>query len=159
MRLILGRLLLLFTVVPLVELVLLLEIGRRIGTAATVILILVTGIAGAVLAKQQGLGVLRRIRADATAGQPPGAALVDGLIILIAGALLITPGVLTDVVGFLCLIPASRRVLRAMLWAALARAVQQGRARIDVRFDTLHRPGPPPDGSPNDELPWPPRRE
>jgi UPF0716 protein FxsA len=139
-----ARLLLLFTVVPLVELALLLEVGRRIGTPATLALIVVTGAVGAILAKWQGLGVLRRIQVELGAGRMPGAAIVDGVIILIAGALLITPGVLTDIVGFLCLIPATRTGMRAVLWRILARAVRQGRASVHVHIDEWP-PGAPPE--------------
>lgn len=148
------KLLLLFTIVPIVELALLLEIGRRLGTLPTLALIVVTGFAGALLAKRQGLGVVRRVRSEMAAGQMPGAAIVDGVIILVAGALLITPGVLTDVFGFLCLVPATRRLMRVWLWRALSRAVRQGATRIDVHFG----PGPPPDAQPPPQPPdWPPR--
>lgn len=149
----LAKLLLLFTVVPLVELVLLLELGRRIGTLATLVLIVVTGIVGAVLAKRQGLGVLRRIQAELAAGRAPAAAIVDGLIILVAGALLITPGILTDVVGFLCLVPMTRQAIRAVLWRSLARAVQRGRGTVYLRFDDRAAAGPPPP-APDRDADW-----
>jgi UPF0716 protein FxsA len=148
------KILLLFTVVPLVELALLLEIGRRIGTLPTILLILVTGFVGAVLAKRQGLGVINRIRSEMTAGQMPGAAIVDGAIILVAGALLVTPGVLTDAFGFLCLIPVTRGYIRALLWRMLSRAVREGRTRIDVHFGPDYPPDSPPPAPPPD---WPPR--
>ena len=106
------RLIILFVGVPLVELYLLTKIGSRIGFFATLILIFVTGVLGANLAKTQGLGVMRRIQADLQAGRIPASALVDGLIILIAGAVLITPGILTDAFGFLCLVPSFRGFIR-----------------------------------------------
>lgn len=129
------RLLLIFTVVPMVELALLIEVGRRIGTLSTLVLIVVTGVVGAALARREGLGVLRALRAELAAGQIPGPTLVDGVIILLAGALLVTPGILTDAVGFACLIPATRRTIRAFLWRAWRQAIEQGRARVVVRFD------------------------
>jgi UPF0716 protein FxsA len=135
MRLLLAKLLLLFMIVPLVELVLLLEIGRRVGTPATLLLIVGTGVTGALLAKRQGLGAARRVQAELAAGHVPAATIVDGLLIVVAAALLITPGVLTDIAGFLCLVPRTRRMIRAMLWYALLRAVRQGRARVQVRLD------------------------
>jgi UPF0716 protein FxsA len=138
-----ARLLLLFTLVPLVELILLLELGGRTGTLPTLGLIVATGIAGAFLAKWQGLGVLRRIQTELGAGRMPGAAIVDGAIVLVAGALLVTPGVLTDIVGFLCLVPATRAGIREMLWRALGRAVREGRARVHVQVDEWP-PEPPP---------------
>jgi UPF0716 protein FxsA len=123
-------LLLAFILLPLVELAILMEIGRRLGTLPTIALVVLTGALGAFLAKQQGLGVLRRIRADMQAGRMPGPAIVDGVLILLAGAVLITPGVLTDVVGFLCLVPATRAAIRASLWRAIERRVGDGRATI-----------------------------
>ena len=104
-----GRLLILFIAVPVVELVLLIEIGQRVGTIATVGLIIGTGIVGASLARQQGISTLARLRNDLEAGQLPAEPIVDGVLILLAAVVLITPGVLTDLVGFLCLVPACRR--------------------------------------------------
>ena len=120
------RLLTLFVGVPLVELYLLTRIGSRIGFFPTLGLIFVTGILGANLAKTQGLGVMRRIQADLQAGRIPAAALVDGLIILIAGAVLITPGILTDAFGFLCLVPSFRSIIRDRISRFLQSQLQGG---------------------------------
>ena len=103
------RLLLLFTLVPLAELALLLWIGGRIGLLATVTLILVTGALGAALARRQGLATWRRFQEALAAGRLPGRELLEGLLILVAAALLLTPGVLTDAAGFLLLVPPARR--------------------------------------------------
>ena len=129
------KLALLFILLPVVELAILVEIGRRLGTLPTVALVVLTGAAGAYLARREGVGVLGRIRADLQAGRMPGPAMVDAVIILVAGVLLVTPGVLTDVVGFLCLVPATRRLIRARLWRVLTRAVQQGRGRVYVTYE------------------------
>lgn len=126
------RLLLLFISVPAVELAFLIELGRQIGTLATLGLIGVTGMLGAFLARRQGLGVLRQVRAEMAAGRLPAGSIVDGIIILLAGALLITPGILTDAVGFLCLIPASRKIIKTALWRRLERAVRDGQVRVSV---------------------------
>ena len=115
------RLLLLFTFVPLVELYLLIRIGRVIGVVPTIAIVVVTGALGAALARHQGLGVLRRLQEDLVAGRPPTGALVDGLLILVAGAMLLTPGLITDAVGFLLLVPAGRKVVRKAVSAALER--------------------------------------
>ena len=120
-----GRLLILFIAVPVVELVLLIEIGQRVGTLATVGLIIGTGIVGASLARQQGIRTLARLRTDLDAGQLPAEPIVDGVLILLAAAVLITPGVLTDLVGFLCLVPACRRRLKRFLKRRFERAVQE----------------------------------
>ena len=121
-----GRLLILFIVVPVVELILLIEIGQRVGTVATIGLIMGTGIVGASLARQQGISTLARLRKDLDAGQLPAEPIVDGVLILLAAAVLITPGVLTDLVGFLCLVPACRRLLKRFLKRRFERAVQEG---------------------------------
>lgn len=129
-----GRLLLLFVLLPAVELALLIEVGSRIGTFATLGLIVMTGTVGAALARRQGLGVLRRLREETEAGRLPATALVDGVLILVAAALLVTPGILTDGVGFLCLVPAFRRWLRRATLRRLERAVREG--SLEVRLYT-----------------------
>jgi UPF0716 protein FxsA len=106
---VLLRLLLLFTTIPLAELALLLWIGGRIGLMPTVALILATGALGAALARHQGLATWGRFQEALAAGRLPGRELLEGLLILVAGALLLTPGVLTDAAGFLLLVPPARR--------------------------------------------------
>ncbi len=105
-------LLLLFTLVPVMELWLLLQIGQMTSTLFTISLIIVTGIIGAALAKHQGLENLRKLQTGMSSGQAPTDTLIDGLLILVAGAVLITPGVLTDLFGFSLLIPPLRSVIR-----------------------------------------------
>jgi UPF0716 protein FxsA len=135
-----GRLLLLFVVLPAVELALLIELGSRFGTVHTLALIVLTGVLGASLARGQGLGVMRQIQAEVAAGRLPAASLVDAAIILIAAALLVTPGVLTDGFGFLCLIPAFRGVVKRILWRRLEDSVRQNRVHVDVGFESSRRP-------------------
>lgn len=125
------RLLLLFVLLPAVELALLIELGGRIGTAATLGLIVVTGIVGASLARQQGLGVLRRLQEESQAGHLPAGSLVDGVLILVAAALLVTPGILTDAFGFLCLVPGFRNLAKREIRRRFERAVRE--QRLDVR--------------------------
>lgn len=109
------RLLALFTIVPFIELALLIWIGRHMGLPATLALVVGTGFLGAALARHEGLRCLRRIQEQLTAGQLPADSLLDGLLILVAGALLITPGVLTDMLGFALLLPPFRRVVKRYL--------------------------------------------
>jgi UPF0716 protein FxsA len=109
------RLLLLFTVVPLVELLLLIKIGGLIGVTPTVAIVLATGVLGAWLTRLEGLKTLRGIREDLARGRMPADRLVDGLLILVAGAVLLTPGLLTDAFGFFLLVPPGRRVIRLAL--------------------------------------------
>ena len=120
----LWRLLVLFTVVPTIELVLLLILADNTSWQFTVGLILVTGIVGAALARYEGLRCLRTIQEQLGAGRLPGDSLMDGLMILIAGALLVTPGVLTDLVGFSLLFPPFRGVVRAYLKKRFAASIQ-----------------------------------
>ncbi len=130
-----GWLLLLFVVLPAVELGLLIEVGSRIGTGATVALIVATGVVGASLARRQGLGVLGVVQRETAAGRLPAGSLIDGVIILLAGALLVTPGILTDAFGFLCLVPGFRTVVKKQLLRRLERAAREGRVEIDVHTD------------------------
>lgn len=105
------RILILLTVVPLAELALLLEVGRQIGTLQTILIVLVTGVVGAVFASREEAAALRRIRMEVGAGQIPSQSLLDAGIVLGGGLLLITPGLMTDVVGFACLISPTRRLI------------------------------------------------
>ena len=106
------RLILLLTVVPLVELVILLRLAAWTSWQATLLLVIVTGVVGAWLARREGLKAVGRIRAELGRGRMPADAVIDGLLILAAGIVLVTPGVLTDLCGFALLVPGFRRTLR-----------------------------------------------
>ncbi len=125
-----GKLLLLFIALPALELVLLIEVGQRIGTFETLVVIVLTGIAGASMARNQGLRVLAHVQKQLAAGQMPADALVDGLMILVASALLVTPGILTDVFGFLCLVPGFRALAKAEVVRRFERAVAENRLHV-----------------------------
>lgn len=109
------RLLLLFTVVPFIELIILLKLSEMHGWVLTVTLILVTGVIGTVLARAQGMSAWKQIQSEMRSGRPPTDPLLDGVMILLASALLITPGVLTDAVGFLLLFPPFRLIVRTLI--------------------------------------------
>ena len=109
------RLLLLFTVVPLVELWLLVRIGEVVGLGFTLALVIVTGFVGAALARREGLRCWLAAQEKINRGELPTDSLLDGLMILLAGAVLITPGVLTDLFGFALLMPPVRGTLRRWL--------------------------------------------
>lgn len=106
------RLFLLFVLVPFVELVLLIKIGSKIGWLPTLAIILLTGFLGAWLTRVQGVKTIQRYQQAMAEGRMPHREVVDGLLILLAGAILLTPGFLTDVAGFLLLVPAFRTVIR-----------------------------------------------
>ena len=135
-----GWLALLFIVVPVVELALLIRLGGFLGLFPTLALIMLTGIIGARLARQQGLSVLQRFQAETQAGRLPGDAIMDGAIILFSGALLLTPGILTDIAGFIGLIPPAREAIKRALRASMKRAVENG----SVRMQTFVVSGGPP---------------
>jgi len=118
------RLLLLFIVVPFVELVLLLSIGARIGLWPTLGIIVITAIIGASLTKAQGAAVMIKAQTAMREGRMPHAEVLDGLMIIIAGAVLLTPGFLTDAFGFSLLFPPFRSVVRKRLSKALKDRVQ-----------------------------------
>ena len=144
-----GRLLLLFIALPAIELALLIEIGQRIGTLETLALIVVTGIVGATMARSQGLRVIARVQEQLGRGEMPADSLVDGLMILIASALLVTPGILTDAFGFLCLIPGFRAVVKREVVRRFERAVLENRVHIEsVHFHAGPGREPPRDITP-----------
>lgn len=125
-----GRLLLLFTLVPILELSLLVWLGQQIGFWPTVGLIAGTALLGSFLAHREGLSVLARFRARVASGAMPGSELTDGIIILIAGALLLTPGVLTDVVGFLGLFPPTRALIKRIVTKRFQRGLLGGTVHV-----------------------------
>ena len=124
-------LLILFLVVPLAEIYVLIEVGSEVGAVATVALVVLTAVVGAVLMRAQGLATLLRARAAMAKGEVPALEMLEGAVILIAGALLLTPGFLTDAAGFACLIPPVRQ--RFVLAAAALRPAGPRRGRTDGR--------------------------
>lgn len=126
----LGRLALLFVLVPLVELALLIQVGRWMGVWTTVALVFFTGILGAGLARAEGLRTFWRFQRELSQGRIPGRAILDGLAILVGGALLLTPGFLTDVVGFGLLLPPTRRLIQRAARRRLEKAMEAGTIRV-----------------------------
>jgi UPF0716 protein FxsA len=121
---------LLFTIVPLVELTILIRIGQATVWWVPIALVILTGITGAALARWQGFQVLERIREDLRANRMPTGSLVDAFLILLAGILLVTPGVLTDMAGCALLIPPIRALVKqgVVSWA---------RRNIEVRVSGM----------------------
>ena len=120
----LGRLFLLFTLVPVVELWLLISLGQVIGAPLTVGLVLITGAVGAWLAKKEGGRVLREWQGAVQRGELPREGLTASLLVLIGGVLLVTPGVLSDIAGLmLLLVPATRRRLADMIAERVQRRI------------------------------------
>ena len=129
----------LFIVVPLAELAVIITVGKSIGVLTTLLLLLAFSLSGAWLAKREGLGVWRRINEQVQAGKVPGVELVDAFLILLAGALLLTPGFISDVFAIFLLLPPSRAVVRRTLRRRFM-------GRVDVfRGGSARQVRPPPD--------------
>jgi UPF0716 protein FxsA len=119
-------LLALFIVVPIAELYVIIRVGGEIGVLPTVLILVVDSVLGSVLLRSQGRSAWRRFNRAMAERRIPHAEIVDGVLVIFGGALLLTPGFLTDVVGLLLLIPASRAVARRLLIRALGRRVLVG---------------------------------
>ena len=115
-------LLVLFFTIPLIEIYLLIQVGSVIGAGWTIFLVVFTAVLGAALLRQQGLSTIARFQASVARGELPAATLLEGMVLLVGGALLLTPGFFTDALGFLALIPATRQAFARWL---LSRTVVQ----------------------------------
>lgn len=129
---------LVFFVAPIVELAVIVQVAGTIGVLDTIALLLVVSVIGGWLAKREGLGVLRRIQAALDRGQTPGRELVDGGLILLAGALMIAPGFISDVLALLLLIPPTRALVRVPVQRWVAR---RGRLAVGNRFGGFRASG------------------
>ena len=116
-----GLLAVLFVVVPLVEIALLVEVGQRIGLGWTLLLLVADSVLGAVLLKREGRQAWAALVAALRSGRVPARELADGILILVGGTLLLTPGFFTDVLGFLFIVPVTRPLARRALTAFLTR--------------------------------------
>ena len=114
----------LFIGLPIVELALLLKLHERAGLGPTIFLVLLTGIAGAALVRRQGIAILFRIQHEMAAGNLPAPQMIDGIMVLLAGAMLVTPGLITDAVGFALLVPMVRGYIRDWLRKMLEQKVR-----------------------------------
>ena len=117
---------LLFIIIPAIEIYLLFEIGGLIGGFNTFLVIVSTGIIGATLAKSQGISILMKIQNEVNKGALPGNQIIQGLMVFAGGLLLLTPGFLTDVVGFLLILPGSRHILMFWVKKIIDQAMVQG---------------------------------
>jgi len=132
----------LLLIVPLAEIGAFIVIGREIGVLWTLAMVFVTAVVGSILLRVQGFGLLARIRAETEAGRVPGRELVHGMMILIAGVLLLTPGFITDSIGFLLFIPAIRDAGWALLKNRISIVTAGGFGR-----DSAHQPRNDPSAS------------
>ncbi|MCK5726841.1 MAG: FxsA family protein [Thiotrichaceae bacterium] len=105
------RFAILFLIIPLVEIYFLVKVGGSIGAFQTILLIIATAVIGVMLLRQQGMVALGRLQKNIMEGHLPAGDVLDGIILLVGGALLLLPGFFTDTLGFLCLIPFSRQLI------------------------------------------------
>ncbi len=110
-------LVLLFLIIPIVEVFLLIQVGRFIGPWWTIALVILTAVLGSILLRMEGLATLFRLRQTLARGELPAFEVLEGGLLLIGGALLLTPGFFTDAIGFICLLPYTRRPLIRWLLA------------------------------------------
>ncbi len=134
----------LFIVIPLVELYLIIEVGSRIGALWTVLLVIATAFVGISLLRLQGLSTLRRAQQSMAMGSIPTMEIMEGMALAIGGALLITPGFITDSIGFLCLIPVTRRAIIRYIMA---------RSNVHIHGQSGGRGGPQGSQPPPDKKP------
>jgi UPF0716 protein FxsA len=142
-----GRLALLFLIVPAVELFLLIRLGQWIGFWPTLAFVILTGWAGAWLARLEGMRVIARFQQEIVMGRIPGQAIFDGAAVLLGGAFLVAPGVLTDVTGLALLFPPTRRLIQRWVRKRLERGIMDGSIRVLTTVpDGARRPPPDPEG-------------
>ena len=124
------KLFLLFTLIPIIELMILIDLGTSIGLAPTLGVVILTGALGAWAARTQGFYVVSRIQAEMAAGRLPGAEMVEGAMVLVGGVLLLTPGLLTDAAGFALMVPAVRAVVRGWLMRKFEKMIDEGKVHV-----------------------------
>ena len=126
------KLFLAFTLIPLLELYLLIEVGLIIGAPITLALVVLTGCAGAYLARMQGMQTMYRVRTSMAQGITPTEDLIDALLIFMAGVVLLTPGFITDALGLLILVPVTRNPIKGFLKLKFKQWIQNQ----DIHFTT-----------------------
>ena len=131
---------LIFLAVPLVEIFLLIKVGNLVGAPWTIALVVLTALVGAWLVRLQGLSALNRVRRSAARGELPALELLEGLFLLAAGALLLTPGFFTDIVGFACLTPPLRRSLIRLVVPRLVLYIRERVPWIPTRVNPALKP-------------------
>jgi UPF0716 protein FxsA len=133
-------LLVLFVVVPIAELAIIIQVGQLIGVWWTIALLIADSVLGSMLMRSQGRAAWRRFTGAVQAARPPAREVADGVLIIFGGALLLTPGFISDFFGLLFLLPPTRAAIRRLF-------LRQVMARITVSFAAPRMPGRPPDGN------------
>jgi len=126
------KLLIVFATVPLIELALLIKIGEFIGIIPTIIIVGSTGIIGITLARSQGYQVIKKIKNKIELGKLPADDLIGGVLILIGGTMLLTPGILTDITGFSLIFPITRSVFVKIAKNKIKKYIENNRRGIEI---------------------------
>lgn len=126
------KLVALFIGLPMIELIILIKLGEMIGFWPTVAIVIITGFIGASLARHQGFRAIARIQTEINAGRIPTFELIDGLLILIGGIVLLTPGILTDAFGFSMMVPWVRTQVKGFLYQKFKGMVARGETRVFI---------------------------
>ena len=122
----------LFIGLPILELVLLIKVHGMMGSGLTLLLIISTGTAGISMVRRQGMGLLFKIRSELQQGNLPAPQMIDGILLLLAGAFLVTPGLITDATGLALLIPSVRNQVRRWLRKKLEEKVRNGHIQVHI---------------------------
>lgn len=129
----LFRLILLFTITPIIELFLLFKLAEVTSALTTIGIVIVTGVVGASLAKSQGRLILTKIKIELNEGRMPGDQLINGLCVLVGGALLLTPGIITDIIGFSLVIPITREIFKEVVKRIFSQKLNDSSINIHYR--------------------------
>ncbi|MDT3700476.1 MAG: FxsA family protein [Thermincola sp.] len=125
---------LLLIAIPVTEIIIYVQLGKLIGVPLTLLLVFGTGIAGVILARRQGVNTLTRARSEVAQGRVPGNHLLDGLLIFFGALLLVTPGLLTDLLGLFLLIPYTRFIAREFLKVKIRKWINSGVITTHIRY-------------------------
>lgn len=154
----------LFTVIPAIEIFLLFEIGGAIGGVNTLVVVIITGIIGASLAKSQGLHILQKLQTELSTGAIPTNSILHGLLVFGGGLLLLTPGFLTDILGLSMVLPGPRHLLISALKKYFENAIKSGKTQFHFYGQNSHSSfyhfskGSPFDQNPKQEFDNSPRK-
>lgn len=129
------KLIVLFTVIPLIELYILFNIAQYTGWVNTILLVLLTGITGAYLAKKEGRQIIHKIQKELSENRVPGEELINGLCVLVGGALLLTPGIITDLLGFSLILPFFRAIYKRLVKEKFKTMINRGNVHIFYNDD------------------------
>src|SRR3954454_4111161 len=133
-------LVILFILVPIAELAVIIQVGEQIGVVWTVAILVADSILGSLLMRSQGRAAWRRFNVTLQAGRPPAREVLDGILVIFGGALLLTPGFITDIFGIAFLLPPTRAVLRRVLVARFAHRMTRGMTSAPIGRRSGQRP-------------------